>query len=96
VPDITPILEIAAGIGMLAVPPIVVTRLIAGRADGSLAVLLAMHADLPWPRGVQEEEPPAWRFEHLAARSPSTSARINAVAGCPARPTRTHPAGARS
>jgi len=96
VPDITPVLEIAAAIGMLAVPPIVVTRLIAGRADGSLAELLAMRRDLPWPRGVQEDEPTAWRFEHLALRPGPTRVRTDGVAACRARAARTHAAGARS
>ena len=46
-------------------------RLIDGDDGPSLASLVGGHQDLPWPRGVQEEEPVRWNVAALSRREPS-------------------------
>jgi hypothetical protein len=40
-------------------------RLVTGGEPVDLSALFANPSHLPWPRGVQEEEPTAWRLELL-------------------------------
>lgn len=50
-----------------AIPVIATIRLIAGGADAGLNGILTFDASLPWPKGVQEEEPQPWRFDSAPA-----------------------------
>jgi hypothetical protein len=45
-----------------------VVRLIAGDQPVDLAALFGAATRMPWPRGVQEEEPQPWRLELLDRR----------------------------
>lgn len=63
-----------------AVASLVVVRRVAGDQPIDLAVLFGDAGHMPWPRGVQEEEPRPWRFELLdrrpAAVSPAPATRM--------------------
>jgi hypothetical protein len=61
----TTFLEIVAYMAVIAIPPIVLGRFLAGPERASLAALFRFPTDEPWPRGVQEEEPPRWRPEAI-------------------------------
>jgi len=61
--------QIVAAIGLLIAPPIVVVRLIAGRKPIDLADLFPAVREPTWPRGIQEEDPPAWHLERLHRRT---------------------------
>ena len=51
------------------VASLIVVRLLAGDQPIDLAVLFGQRrGTMPWPRGVQEEEPRPWRFELLDRR----------------------------
>ncbi len=67
--DIQSLFEIIVLVAMVATPAILLVRVLAGGEGVSLADLFAVSVDLPWPRGVQEEEPTRWRVELL--REPS-------------------------
>jgi hypothetical protein len=67
----TTFFEIVAYIAAIATPPIILSRFLAGPERASLAALFRLPTDEPWPRGVQEEEPPRWRPE--AIRSPRSA-----------------------
>jgi hypothetical protein len=57
-----PILPYALSVALLAA----LLHRLAKWSDGpSLAGLVGGHWDLPWPRGVQEEEPVRWNIERL-------------------------------
>ena len=43
-------------------PVVVMTRLVAGHEDYGFNLIARYDASLPWPKGVQEEEPQPWRF----------------------------------
>jgi len=45
-----------------------VLRLATGGEPVNMAVPFSAPSNAPWPRGVQEEEPAAWRFEVLDRR----------------------------
>ena len=70
-----------------AIASLVAVRRLAGDQPIDLAVLFGDAAHLPWPRGVQEEEPRPWRFEVIDRRpmvaGPTATARIVDVT-CPA------------
>jgi hypothetical protein len=65
--DIAALFEIVAVIAVVAAPPIILARLLAGRDVDTQVRLFAVQRDLPWPRGVQEEDPPRWRVEIIDA-----------------------------
>ena len=50
------------------VASLIVVRRLAGDQPIDFAVLFGNAADMPWPRGVQEEEPRPWRFEVIERR----------------------------
>ena len=52
-----------------------VIRLVAGDQPLDLTALLGQASTMPWPRGVQEEEPPRWRLELLDRRPPASDPR---------------------
>lgn len=94
-------LQMAAAIGLLAGPPILLARLLGDSNDGGLAALLTFPAELPLPRGVQEEDPPAWRLENVRARSRQEALhpdvpRDPSPCGPDPRPSRNLRLGARS
>jgi len=84
--DLVELLRIALALGLVATPPIIIARLIAGPDRASLADLLAFTTDQPRPRGVQEEDLPALRFDQpdpirtrsgpLTEREPAPVARV--------------------
>ena len=50
------------------IPVIVSIRLLAGQEDfGFGAAFVRLDTTLPWPKGVQEEDPLPWRFGSAAA-----------------------------
>jgi hypothetical protein len=59
---------------------LVVVRRLAGGQPIDLAVLFGNAGHMPWPRGVQEEEPRPWRFELLdrrrTAAGPNAATRV--------------------
>ena len=61
--SLLPILLYALVIVLLAA---LMRRLIDGNDGPSLASLVGGHQDLPWPRGVQEEEPVRWNMAALS------------------------------
>jgi hypothetical protein len=70
------------------VASLIVVRRLAGDQPVNLAVLFGNAAQLPWPRGMQEEEPRPWRFDLLDRRqAPTETARTpDRAAGAAARP----------
>jgi hypothetical protein len=56
-----------AFVAAVFVPFIALVRLLAGRDDLGFADLVRFDASLPWPKGVQEEEPQPWKFGPAAS-----------------------------
>ena len=77
-----PILLYAVVIVLLAA---LMRRLIGGNDGPSLASLVGGHQELPWPRGVQEEEPVRWNVA-APSRRESDLTRTGPDRGCPAVP----------
>jgi hypothetical protein len=88
--DLVELLRIAVALGLVAAPPIIIARLIAGPDRASLADLLAFTTELTRPRGVQEEDVPRWQVERVRPHvrpSAEASPAEAAAAGCrPDRP----------
>ena len=63
--DFASILAVAGSLAIVVVPTIVLIRWLGGEEGPSLADVLAVPLDPPWPRGVQEEEPMRWHVEAL-------------------------------
>jgi len=63
--DLVFLVQILGAMALIVAPAILVNRLLGNAEGGSLADLLAIPLDSPWPRGVQEEEPTRWRVESL-------------------------------
>ena len=63
--DFTILIQVVGSLAIVVVPAIVLIRWLAGGEGPSLADVLAIPVDPPWPRGVQEEEPMHWRVEAL-------------------------------
>lgn len=62
------ILPYALSVALLAA---LLHRLAAWSEGPSLADLVSGPRDLPWPRGVQEEEPVRWDVQRLRRRAPA-------------------------
>jgi hypothetical protein len=88
--DFASLFEFIAAIALVVAPPILLIRLLAGGKDVAPVNLFAISADPPWPRGVQEEDPPRWRVELIETHRPMVD---TPVAVCPPDP-RPHSAGA--
>ena len=54
--------QIAFVLLVTVLPMIVLVRLAAGDGDFGFDALIRADTTLPWPKGVQEEEPKPWRF----------------------------------
>jgi len=67
---------------------VIVVRRLGGDQPVNLVMLFGDATHLPWPRGVQEEEPQPWRFELLDRRPAPTDATrdLDRVGGTAARP----------
>ena len=63
--DFASIIAVAGSLALVVVPAIVLTRWLGGEEGPSLADVLAISIEPPWPRGVQEEEPVRWHVEAL-------------------------------
>ena len=59
--DLPVFLQMFIVFGLIVVPSALVIRTMSGREDWFGGSFLARSAALPWPRGVQEEEPLPWR-----------------------------------
>jgi hypothetical protein len=59
--DLTTLAQIVAVLTLVVLPIVFVNRFLDGR-DPDLMSYLASSTPMPWPRGVQEEEPRPWRF----------------------------------
>jgi cell division septation protein DedD len=68
VTDFASLFLVAGSIAVVVLPVIVLDRWLAGAEGSSLADILAIPIDPPWPRGVQEEEPVRWHVEALRPR----------------------------
>jgi hypothetical protein len=66
--DLVELLRIAVAIALVAAPPILIVRLIAGPDGPSLPDLLAFTIEQPRPHGVQEEDAPRWQVERVRPR----------------------------
>ena len=66
--DLVELLRIAVAITLVAAPPILIVRLIAGPDQASLPDLLAFTLEQPRPHGVQEEDAPRWQVERVRPR----------------------------
>ena len=73
--DFIALLEIAGTVVLVAVPIIAISWALAGSEGPSLADILAIPADPPLPRGVQEGEPVRYRVERLSRPRATTAAR---------------------
>ena len=65
--DIAFLLDIAVFAALVAAPLVLVRFLTRGEPV-DLSRLFAIPSELPWPRGVQEEEPRPWRVDLLERR----------------------------
>jgi hypothetical protein len=65
--DIASLLDIAV-LAALVAAPLVLVRFLTRGEPVDLSRLFAIPSELPWPRGVQEEEPRAWRVDLLERR----------------------------
>jgi hypothetical protein len=63
--DFVSLITAAGSLAIVVVPAIAFTRWLGGGEGPSLADVLAIPSDPPWPRGVQEEEPVRWHVEAL-------------------------------
>jgi hypothetical protein len=70
--EVALLLQLILGGALVAAPIVLIVWLLAGRQDASLADLFAPPGELPWPRGIQEEEPEAWNLHALERRRPTT------------------------
>jgi hypothetical protein len=66
--DVASLLEITAYTTLIVAPAVLLNRLLAGAEGPTLIDTFRIPSDSPWPRGVQEEEPLAWRLELLDRR----------------------------
>ena len=63
--SLLPILPYALGVALVAA---LLRRLAAWSEGPSITSLVGGHLELPWPQGVQEEDPVRWRIEALRPR----------------------------
>ena len=80
--DIAPFFNIVIVIAAVVTPAVVLVRLVRGGETGSLATLFVAPDHNAWPRGVQEEEPSPWAFDHrrpvpVGRLTPSTPGRVS-------------------
>jgi hypothetical protein len=69
--DVAILAQITLGVTVLAAPAALLARLLAG-PDPAPTNLFRLGVDPPWPRGIQEEDPPRWRVEILDRRGPAS------------------------
>jgi hypothetical protein len=65
--DIAFLFDIGAVAVLVAIPLFVLRRL-AGDEPIDLSRMFAAPRELPWPRGIQEEDPQPWRLDGLRRR----------------------------
>ena len=75
------VLEALVGVAAVALAILAVVRLVGRGGPWSIADLLAPRWDLPWPRGVQEEEPHIWDLHALDASA--ERARVGRIGNGP-------------
>jgi hypothetical protein len=75
--DVAILAQIALGVTVLAAPAALLARLLAGPEPAPMN-LFSLSGEPPWPRGVQEEDPPRWRLEILDRRQPRAGDRPEA------------------
>jgi hypothetical protein len=89
--DLATLFDMAVPVAAL-IAAIVIVRRLSGDQPVNLVALFGDPLPLPWPRGVQEEDPQPWRFDTPGARakpafSADTTCRDDRPAWSPARPT---------
>ena len=62
----TELFQVAFVLAVTVLPIVVMVRLMAGHDDIGFDPLVRHDATLPWPKGVQEEEPRPWRLRAAA------------------------------
>jgi hypothetical protein len=82
--DIASLLDIAVFASLVAAP-LVLVRFLTREEPVDLSRLFAIPSELPWPHGVQEEEPQPWRLGLLERRR-SADDRATQVSDSPPRP----------
>ena len=60
--DLTVIFQMAFVLAVTVVPFVIAVRIVAGREDFGFDSIMRYDATLPWPKGVQEEEPQPWNL----------------------------------
>ncbi len=65
--DLTVLFQMASVLAVTVAPFVILARLVAGREDFGFDSIMRYDATLPWPTGVQEEEPQAWRTRSVFA-----------------------------
>jgi len=63
--DLTTLAQIIAVLTVVVVPIVLIARILDGQDPYPLSDP-AVPTRMPWPRGVQEEEPRPWRFTPVA------------------------------
>ena len=58
----TELFQMAFVLAVTVIPFVILVRLVAGREDFGFDSIMRYDATLPWPRGVQEEEPQPWNL----------------------------------
>jgi hypothetical protein len=90
--DTAAFFEMIAYIAVIAAPPVLLSRFLAGPERAGLAMLFRRPTDEPWPRGVREEEPPRWRPEAIRSaaragdRTPGAARPCGLRSGSPVAP----------
>jgi len=84
--DVETFLSFLPAIALVA--SVLAVRRLAGDQPIDLAALFGHESPMPWPHGVQEEEPQPWRLELLDRRPAATDATrdLDRVGGPAARP----------
>lgn len=82
--EVATLFELIAAAVVIAAPPTLFIRWLAGGEGAGPTNLFRLPADLPWPRGVQEADPPRWRPDMLH-RPDVASGRTSPATGDPTR-----------
>jgi hypothetical protein len=73
--EVASLFQAALAAVLVIVAPVVFVRWLGGPGrDWGLADLVRFRSEMPWPRGVQEEEPVRWQVELLGRSAKATEA----------------------
>jgi hypothetical protein len=66
--DLTTLAQIVAVLAVTVLPLVLIARFLDGRDPDPFSDA-ALPTPMPWPRGVQEEDPRPWHFAPIAPRA---------------------------